>query len=496
MCLQRPVIWTNKRDICRAADDAIIPSGRTSAPRVRPPVLRHCLYAPRQSLHSAPVKTTLTLIRFLFLSSFCAGGALAAENKPTLKLIADGLVEPTAFVPIDRGRALIADQIGKVYLLDQDQKRNDKPVLDLAGKLANYNTNAFDERGLVGLAVHPQFSRNHKFYAYYSSPLRKNAPANFDHTARLSEFTLAQDNTAGNERVLLEIDLPYFNHHSGRMAFGPDGFLYVTVGDGGNGNDVDAPPRNGVEIHGKAPEGNGQSRNTLMGKVLRLDVDQRDAGKAYAVPKDNPFANGGGRPEIFAYGVRNPWGLSFDRGGAHELFLTDVGQDSWEEINIITKGGNYGWRIREGFGCFDPQNPRNPPDDCPKVGANGEPLLDPILAYKNFRKFARDPEAKGISITGGYVYRGTAFPQLVGQYVFADWSRNFVIPDGVLYVAGKGADGKWTMRALDLATKPGGAIKLFIIAFGEDAEGELYVLTNSSSTLRGTNGKVWKLAAQ
>jgi glucose/arabinose dehydrogenase len=206
--------------------------------------------------------------------------------------------------------------------------------------------------------------------------------------------------------------------------------------------------------------------------------------------------NGGGAAEIFAYGVRNPWGLSFDRGGAHELFLADVGQDSWEEINIINKGGNYGWNIREGFGCFDPKKPRNPPEECPKVGAKGEPLIDPVLAYKNFRKFTKDPEAKGISITGGYVYRGKALPQLAGKYVFADWSRNFVIPDGVIYVASKGADGKWTMEALDLATQPGGAIKKFIIALGEDADGELYVLTNTSSTLKGTNGKVWKLVPQ
>ena len=425
---------------------------------------------------------------------FSASRSFAAEPKPTLKLVAEGLVEPTAFVPLDNGRVLITDQLGKVSVLEKDGKL--KTVLDLQSKLAHYNTNAFDERGLVGAAVHPQFASNRKIYLYYSSPLRQSAATNWDHTARLSEFTLARDDTAGNERVILEIDVPYFNHHSGRMAFGPDGFLHVSVGDGGNANDIDAPPRNGNQIHGKAPEGNGQSRNTLMGKVLRLDVDNKDAGKQYAVPKDNPFVKGGGLPEIFAYGLRNPWGLSFDRGGTHELFLAEVGQDSWEELNIITKGGNYGWNIREGFGCFDPKKPRNPPDDCPKVGANGEPLIDPILAYKNLGKFRKDPDAKGISITGGYVYRGKAFPQLVSKYVFGDWSRNFVLPDGVLYIASKGTDGKWTMEALDVASHPGGALKQFIVAFGEDADGELYVLTNTSSALKGTNGKVWKLVPQ
>ncbi|HEY0552141.1 MAG TPA: PQQ-dependent sugar dehydrogenase, partial [Verrucomicrobiae bacterium] len=348
---------------------------------------------------------------FLVAATMTACLALGAESKPSLKLVAEGFVEPIAFVPIDGGRVLIADQLGKVHLWAKGEKAGGKPVLDLGSKLSPYNTNAFDERGLVGMTAHPKFEANRKFYAYYSAPLRQSAPTNFDHTARLSEFTLANDGTAGNERVLLEIDMPYFNHHSGRMAFGPDGFLYLAVGDGGNGNDVDAPPKNGNQIRGKAPEGNGQSRATLMGKILRIDVDNKDAGKQYAVPKDNPFVQGG-VPEIFAFGFRNPWGLSFDRGGTRDLFVADVGQDSWEEIDIVTKGGNYGWNIREGLVCFDPKKPRTPPDDCPKVGAHGEPLIDPILAYKNGRKWGKDPEVKGISITGGYVYRGKALPQL------------------------------------------------------------------------------------
>lgn len=421
---------------------------------------------------------------------------ILAAGKPTLKLVAENFVSPTVLAPIDGGRSLIADQLGQVRLLNKNGKLADQPALDLASRLTSYNTNAFDERGLCGLAVHPKFSATRKFYAYYSAPLRTSAPTNFNHTARLSEFTVAADDTAGGERVLLEIDMPYFNHHSGRMAFGPDGLLYLAVGDGGNGNDVDAPAKNGVQVQGKAPEGNGQSRTTLLGKVLRLNVDKKDAGKEYAVPTDNPFVKGGGLPEIFAFGLRNPWGLSFDRGGARQLFVSDVGQDSWEEVNTITKGGNYGWNIREGFACFNPKDARKPPEECPKVGANGEPLLDPIFAYKNFRKFTKDPDAKGISITGGYVYRGKALPQLTGKYIFGDWSRNFVKADGVIYAATKGADGKWTMDGLELADKPDGAIGQFILAFGEDADGEIYVLTNSSSALRGTNGKVWKLAAE
>jgi hypothetical protein len=336
------------------------------------------------------------------------------------------------------------------------------------------------------MAVHPQFDANRKVYLFYSAPLRAGAPTNWDHTARVSEWTLGKDDTLGGERVLLEMDMPYFNHHGGRMAFGPDGLLYIGVGDGGNAHDIG---------RGRGPKGNGQDTSVLMGKVLRIDVNKKDAGKEYAVPQDNPFVKGGGAPEIYAFGFRNPWGLSFDRAGGRELFLADVGQDGYEEIDIVTKGGNYGWNIREAFSCFDPKNPKNPPQDCPKVGANGEPLIDPIAAYKSFRRFPKDPEAKGISITGGYVYRGKALPQLVGKYVFGDWSGNWAKASGVLYVAAKGADGKWSIEPLEVAGHPGGSIGQYITAFGEGADGELYVLTNGSNALRGKTGKVWKLTA-
>jgi glucose/arabinose dehydrogenase len=337
------------------------------------------------------------------------------------------------------------------------------------------------------MAVHPKFAQNRKFYVYYSAPLRASAPTNFDHSSHISEFTLAADDTARNERLLLAFDLPYFNHHGGRMAFGPDDSLYIGVGDGGNRDDTGK---------GHSEQGNAQDTTKLLGKILRINVDHKNAGEEYAVPKDNPFANAGnGAPEIFAYGFRNPWGLSFDRGGKHELFVTDVGQESWEELDIVVKGGNYGWRLREGFVCFDPRKPKNPPEDCPKIGANGEPLIDPILAYKNFGKFTRDPEARGVSITGGYVYRGKALPQLAGKYVFADWSRSFVKPDGVIYVGTKSGD-KWTMDTLDLASHANGGVGNYVVALGEDADGELYVLTNTSNLLKGKNGKVWKLVAQ
>jgi hypothetical protein len=301
----------------------------------------------------------------------------------------------------------------------------------------------------LGLALHPQFKSNHKFYVVYSAPLRTNAPPKWDHAERLSEFktTGADFATAdpASERVVLEIDEPDWNHNSGRLAFGPDGLLYWAVGDGGAPNDVGEVARG----RGHPPEGNGQKLDTLLGKVLRLDVDH---GTPYGIPKDNPYADGKkGLPEIFAYGLRNPWGISVDRGGKHDLIVVDVGQDRWEEINVIVNGGNYGWRLREGFDGFDPKNPRSAPTNAVTVGADGKPFVDPVYVYKTFRGPGTDQESYGVTITGGYVYRGKAIPALVGKYVFADWSRNMAFPDGTLLVAtipppGTGAT-RWTVRA-------------------------------------------------
>jgi hypothetical protein len=177
------------------------------------------------------------------------------------------------------------------------------------------------------------------------------------------------------------------------------------------------------------------------------------------------------------------------------LFAADVGQNRFEEINIIVKGGNYGWNLREGFECFDPKKPNSPPANCPKVGADGKPLLDPIIAYKNFGQFRKDPEARGISVTGGYVYRGKAIPQLQGKYIFADWSKNWGKAEGTMFTATRpdSSGQQWKMEPLELASNPGGTLPEYIVALGEDAEGELYVMTNNKNALVGKTGKVFKL---
>jgi hypothetical protein len=409
---------------------------------------------------------------------------VAAASKPSLRQVADGFVCPISLVslPGTPGRVLIVDQAGTAHLHVRGQEP--KVFLDVRPRLAKFNQ-GFDEKGLLDVVLHPRFAENRKLYAFYGAPLRASAPAGFSHTSRLSEFKVADKDSdtvdLATERVLLEIDKPQWNHNGGRMAFGPDGFLYLGTGDGGNGNDSGP---------GHGERGNGQNTDTLLGKILRIDVDH---GDPYGIPQDNPFVKGGGRPEIFAYGIRNPWGISFDRGGQRECFVADVGQDAFEELNIIVKGGNYGWNRREGLSCFDPKNPTKPPEDCPKVGERGEPLLDPILTYRNSKRFTKDGE--GLSIIGGYVYRGAALPELQGRYIFADWSRVWHKPEGQLFVASRPADGKgpWTKTPLDLASHPGGLLPGYVVNFGENAEGELYVMTTENNELRGQTGRVLKL---
>jgi glucose/arabinose dehydrogenase len=458
------------------------------------------------NLHLSPlIAASLPKMRARLLVVFLALGVLrpsaAGETNTVsnigLKLIAENLKAPIALISIpDRsGRLLVADQAGVVQLIDQNGKMSEQPFLDVRPKLVAIGQ-GMEERGLLGLALHPEFKTNHKFYVVYSAPRRSAAPALWDHTERLSEFkTSGGDFSAadpGSERVILEIDEPDWNHNSGRITFGPDGYLYWAVGDGGAPNDVGDVSR-GRE---HPPEGNAQRLDTLLGKVLRLDIN----ATPYGIPKDNPFADGKkGLPEIFAYGLRNPWGMSFDRGGKHDLIVTDVGQDRWEEINVIVKGGNYGWRLREGFDGFDPRDPLHAPTNAVTVAADGKPFVDPVLVYKTLRGRGTDPDSFGVTITGGYVYRGKAFPGLVGKYIFADWSRSMAVPSGTLLVATMppaGSNARWTAQPLALKELPDGRFKSFIWALGEDDQGELYVLSNGINSVAFGRGKVFKLVPQ
>ena len=443
-----------------------------------------------------PFSRVFASTRLFALTLLGAGGLWFAQSTPAapgvqLKMIAEGFVSPLNLVslPDGSGRLVVSDQVGTVHVLNADGKREEPLFFDARSLLTKLNA-GFDERGLLGLAFHPQFKANRKVYIYYSAPRRSNLSTNWDHTSHLSEFKVKAGDPVqidpASERVLLEIDKPQFNHNCGRIVFGPDGLLYVGVGDGGQGNDTG---------FGHSDQGNGQDTTKLLGKILRIDVDK---GTPYGIPTDNPFADGKrGRPEIYAYGLRNPWGISFDRGGAHELFAADVGQNLYEEVDIIVKGGNYGWRVREGFHAFDPKNPDKSPADSAKADQFGQPFLDPIVEYPHPPRNKIDPtKIQGISITGGYVYRGKALPELQGKYIFADWSRNWALPDGLMLAAsreGQGSGAKWNLEMLPTSSPAGEKVGAYVVAFGEDADGELYVLTNGRNALTGQTGKVFKL---
>ena len=416
--------------------------------------------------------------------TLCAGDSM----KLKLRLMAEGFVSPSALGSLDArtGSLLIADQAGLIRVMEKDGTLKDDPFLDLTSKLCKLNS-GFDERGLLGMALHPKFSENRRIFVFISTPRKESTPKDWDHVSRLSEFTVDKDNPLradlSTERVVLEIEKPYFNHNGGCIAFGPDGYLYISVGDGGNGN--------GQGI-GHSPISNGQDLNTLLGKILRIDVDH---GQPYSSPKDNPFVTGGGKPEIYAYGLRNPWRISFDRGGNHDLLVGDIGQTLWEEVDRVVKGGNYGWFLREGDACFNPADPTIAPKQCAEKGADGKPLIGPVVAYKNPNGFRNDPEAVGISIMGGYVYRGKAIPKLQGHYVFGDWSKSWAVPEGAFLVAHPNSSNHWPFENVKVEVEDGAKWKSYITSFGEDAEGELYVLSNASNGLVGKTGKVYKIVA-
>jgi glucose/arabinose dehydrogenase len=430
---------------------------------------------------AARAASLLILTTVLILAS-CGGsspGDPASQPRLGLELVAQGFTSPVALASPrdDTGRLFIADQVGTIWVLSADGERSAEPFLDLRDRMVGLNI-TYDERGLLGLALHPDFAENGRFFVYYSAPLRGDAPSDWDHTSHLSEFSLSEVGAdradPESERILLQVDQPQSNHNGGQIAFGPDGYLYVPLGDGGGANDTGL---------GHPPQGNGQDRTTLLGSILRLDVD---GAEPYGVPADNPFSGDQGREEIYAYGLRNPFRISFDAGGDGQLFAGDVGQNLWEEVDIVSKGSNYGWHIREGFHCFDPEQPGEPAGQCPDTGPYGEPLVDPILEYSH---------SLGISVIGGYVYRGSALPELQGHYIFGDWSTTFVNGDGKILDAVPPAspDSQWEFRPFTIATSDNGQVDDFVLSFGEDTDGELYVLTTGWPGPVRDTGKVYKL---
>jgi glucose/arabinose dehydrogenase len=434
-------------------------------------------------------QTCLVQSGILFFSIVAALMFSGCPMKPDivfkLSPLAEGFVHPVSMaVPDDgTGRIFIVDQIGKISVIDAAGNLLSQPFLDVTLEMVTLDS-AYDERGLLGMAFHPQYSTNKRFFVFYNVPRQPEDPDGFDSRVRLSEFLASESDPniadAASEKVLLEVNKPQSNHNGGQLAFGPDGYLYVGIGDGGGANDTGLGHTEGI--------GNGQDLTKLLGKILRYDVSTPGV---LQIPESNPFANGSiAQPAIYAYGLRNPWSFSFDAGGEHNLFCADAGQNLYEEVNIVTSGGNYGWNIKEGKYCFDPQNPNRPPDSCPDIGGSGEPLIDPVIEYSHNR---RGSSITGNAVVGGFVYRGSAMPELQGTYIFGDWSSSFIRPKGSILTAAEVAAGTWQVSEAGIDDGLRRKLNRYVLGFGQDLQGELYILTARRSGPSGDTGEVFKL---
>ncbi|MDH3663732.1 MAG: PQQ-dependent sugar dehydrogenase, partial [Alphaproteobacteria bacterium] len=345
-------------------------------------------------------------------------------------------------------------------------------------------------------ALHPDFTENGRLYVSYAAPLRDDAPEGWNYTRRISELTLAPDAESidlGTERTLIELDWPSRKHNGGGLAFGPDGFLHIGLGDGGGAHGV------GKEVIWSAFEVPkeqlywdrlAQDTSSLFGSILRIDIDRGFPG--YGIPDSNPFVGKPGRDEIYAFGFRNPYRIAFDGLGTSDFLVTAIAETLWEAIYLVSSPGNFGWPIREGTHCVDRTAPREPPSDCPTHGVDGSPIQEPIVEYPNMQVMHPDTkiEATGIgtAVVGGRIYRGSAIPDFEGKLAFADWSAVFERPSGQLFLATPPTRWRdlWSFEKIaELDTR--------IISVAEDAEGELYILTNDELGPFGETGKIFKI---
>ena len=420
--------------------------------------------------------------------------AMARMKNIDLDLVADGFVSPIGVVPIpdNTGRLIVIDQIGRLWVLDANGNKLPTPFIDLTSRMQPLNP-GFDERGLLGVAFHPDYASNGRLFIYYNAPPRAGGPTpttTWNNLARFSEFRISSNPNVvdmSSERVFLQIDDPQGNHNGGTLIFGQDGYLYISIGDGGGANDT--PVGHVQDWYADNGGGNGQDvEQNLWGSILRLDMD---GAMPYGVPADNPFVGRVGLDEIYAYGFRNPYRMSFDMGGSNRLFAGDAGQILWEEVSVVEKGGNYGWNVKEGTHCFDAEAPSTIPANCPTVDNFGNPLIDPVIEMMNAANPAPG-SVKSLTVIGGHVYRGKDLHGLKGDYVFGSFSRSFAGPRGEIFVAKPAGPGLWPFEKLSLTSFPD-HLGQFLKGFGQDLNGEIYVATSTVLGPSGTTGKVYKI---
>lgn len=425
----------------------------------------------------------LSLPRFLGCTAVAltmATGAMAAGHggpKINLEPFVTGVNSPLAMIqPEGDSRMFVAEQWGRVMIVN-DGELMGTPFLDIRSLIIDRHPD-FDERGLLGLAFHPDFATNGKFYVSYSAPLDFQGDLGqmlwYDHSNIVSEFTVSADdpNIADrkSERILSSTPWPQFNHNGHWIGFGPDGMLYISLGDGGYANDWG--------IGHNVLEGNGQDLSTPLGKMLRIDPETG------AAPVDNPFVdNEDADPRIYAYGLRNPWRCSFDKGGDNALFCADVQQNSFEEVNIIEAGANYGWRKMEADKCFNYLEPDNHPESCDQAG-----LTLPVMTYNNCT--AQPDGCDGISVTGGYVYRG-AHAAWDGAYIYGDWSKQFATMDGQIMIGMPNGNGGYDRKLATVSNMDGN--KPYVLAFAQDNAGEVYALTSITTGPVGSQDTIYKV---
>lgn len=388
----------------------------TDGQTTKPPPTPTINTVPPTSISPATIPDTSTPAEVSVIDT--PPGAVTFPNPDSYdwQMIISGLQRPVDLQADGSGRLFVIEKPGRIRIL-QDGQLLDQPFLDITDRVGSQG----NEQGLLGLAFHPQYAENGRFFVNYTNN-------NGDTVlARFQVSTVPNSADPNTELRLLGVDQPFANHNGGVLAFGPDGYLYAGLGDGGSAGD---------------PMGNGQNTNTLLGKILRMDVD---SAEPYVVPSDNPFGN-----EIWAYGLRNPWRLSFDKVTG-DLYIGDVGQGVWEEIDFLAAGSaggtNFGWDFREGAHDYE--------------GGGPEGMIDPVAEYTH-------PEG-GCSVTGGYVYRGS-MPEWNGIYLYGDYCT------GIIWGLIRSNDGWQKQLLFD--------VDVTITSFGQDEAGEVYLVSDTGTIYR------------